>query len=98
MTYAVGKKSLGLCDRCGQQYPYLSLRKEWTNLKVCPECFETKQPQLEPTPPASEPQALYDPRPARKEPMVVLVAQNVFNVSASIHGTTQLGTIKVNTS
>lgn len=95
MKYAVGKKSLAICDRCGQQYRYLQLRKEWTGFKVCPECYEPKHPQLEPSPPPFEPQALYNPRPARTEPMTVYVGENVFNISKSIHGTTQVGIVRV---
>ena len=67
--YATGKYSLGICDRCGQQYKYLQLRKEWTGLKVCPECFEPKAPQLEPFIPPPDPQALFEPRVDRKEPV-----------------------------
>jgi NAD-dependent SIR2 family protein deacetylase len=95
MKYAVGKKSLALCDRCGQQYRYLELRKEWNGLKVCLECYEPKHPQLEPSPPPYEPQALFEPRPDRVEPMVVPVGENVFNTSKSIHATTQVGIVRV---
>lgn len=84
MRYAVGKKSLAICDRCGQQYPYLTMRKEWTGLKVCTECFEVKHPQLEPDPPPYEPQALYEPRPARVEPQTVVVGQTVFPPPANL--------------
>ncbi len=62
MKYAIGKKSLAICDRCGQRYRYLELRKEWTGLKTCRDCFEPKHPQLDPTPPPFEPQGLHEPR------------------------------------
>ena len=48
MTFANGNRSLAICDRCGQQYKYLQLRKEWNGLFTCPECFEPKHPQLDP--------------------------------------------------
>ena len=32
MAFAVGKHSQAICDRCGQQYDYLDLRKEWNGL------------------------------------------------------------------
>ena len=48
MSFAVGVKSQAICDRCGYQYPYLELKKEWNGLLVCPECYEPKHPQLEP--------------------------------------------------
>lgn len=95
MKHAVGKRSLAICDRCGQEYKYLELRKEWNGLKTCPECFETKHPQLEPSPPPFEPQALFEPRPDRQEPFVVPVGENIFNISEPIHATTQVGVVKV---
>ena len=63
MRYATGKRSLAICDRCGQRYRYLQLRKEWTGFKTCPDCFEPKHPQLEPSRPPFEPQVLFEPRP-----------------------------------
>ena len=71
--YASGKYSLALCDRCGQRYQYLVLRKEWTGFKVCPECYEPKHPQLEPRRRVSDPQALKDARPDQTEPLFVFV-------------------------
>jgi NAD-dependent SIR2 family protein deacetylase len=61
--YASGKYSIAICDRCGQQYKYLELKKEWTGFKVCPECYEPKHPQLLPKRTLNEPQAIYQPRP-----------------------------------
>ena len=78
MKYATGKYALALCDRCGQQYDYVVLRKEWNNLRVCPDCYEEKHPQLEPDPPPYEPQALFEPRPDRKESLEILVGQKTF--------------------
>lgn len=63
MAYASAKFARALCDRCGFEYKLLDLKKEWNNLKTCPECFELKHPQLEPTPAISDPEALYEPRP-----------------------------------
>jgi|TARA_R110002020_G_scaffold27859_8_gene89503 hypothetical protein len=62
-NYAVGNKALGLCDRCGFQYKYQQLKKEWNGAKTCPDCFETKEPQLKPLPHAADAEALYEPRP-----------------------------------
>ena len=64
MTFAVGKHSQAICDRCGQQYDYLDLKKEWNGLLVCPECYEPKHPQLEPPYHAADAEALKNPRPA----------------------------------
>lgn len=63
MAYASGKFARALCDRCAFEYPLHSLKEEWNGLKTCPECFETKHPQLEPSPAISDPEALYEPRP-----------------------------------
>lgn len=34
-----------ICDRCGFRFPSDQLLKEWDNLMVCDECFETRHPQ-----------------------------------------------------
>lgn len=67
MAYARGKYALAICDRCGFQIPYLSLKKEWTGFKVCSTCYETKHPQLEPKRNVADAQALYEPRPEGPE-------------------------------
>jgi len=67
--YAVGKKAIGDCDRCGFQYPLHELRKETidqfqTNIKVCPVCWDPDQPQyLLGKFPITDSQAVRDPRP-----------------------------------
>lgn len=66
-NYAIGKRALALCDRCGFQYKYLELKKEWNGHKVCKQCFETKEPQLDPLPHASDPEALFEPRTDQQE-------------------------------
>jgi len=63
MTFAKGTYSLALCDRCGQQYKYLELRKEWNGLFTCPECWEPKHPQLDPPYHPADPIAIRNPRP-----------------------------------
>ena len=73
MAFAVGKESQAICDRCGYQYDYLELRKEWNGLFVCPECYEPKHPQLDPPYSRPDPEALQNPRPDRTEPLVVPV-------------------------
>jgi len=76
--FASGTFSIALCDRCGLQYPYLELRKQWNGFRNCIYCYDTKHPQLDPIFPPTEPQALYAPRPSRKEPMDVPVGQEIF--------------------
>ena len=63
MAYASGKYAKAMCDRCGFEYEYTQLKKEWNGLKTCPTCFEPKHPQLEPLLNFLEPEALRDPRP-----------------------------------
>ena len=99
MKFATGQYALALCDRCGQQYDYVSLRKEWNGLRVCPECFEQKHPKLEPSPVPFEPEALWHPRPDRKEPTEILVGQNTFPLftNTSIQGISSVGKVEVTT-
>jgi len=63
MSYSVGKFALGLCDRCGFEYKLNDLKEEWNKLKTCPQCFEPKAPQLNPSPVVSDKEALNKPRP-----------------------------------
>lgn len=97
MKFATGQYALALCDRCGQQYDYTSLRKEWTGLRVCPQCYEPKHPQLEPRSVPFEPEALWHPRPDRKEPVEILVGQNIFPLftKTSIQGISSVGRIEI---
>tara|TARA_R110000787_G_scaffold9766_10_gene33883 strand:+ start:558 stop:854 length:297 start_codon:yes stop_codon:yes gene_type:complete len=66
--FASGKIALAECDRCGFRYKLRELRKlvikgNVTNTKVCPECWETDQPQLNLGEfPVDDPQAIRDPR------------------------------------
>lgn len=73
MAYASGKYAFGLCDYCGQRYPYNVLRKNWRGFKVCPDDYEPKEPQLEPLQFVADAQALEQPRPDRVEPLDVYV-------------------------
>jgi hypothetical protein len=44
------------------EYPYLSLRTQWDNLRVCPECFDPKHPQIK-IRAVSDRTAVHQPRP-----------------------------------
>jgi hypothetical protein len=63
MAYASGKFAKALCDRCAFEYKLHQLKTEWNGLKVCPQCYEPKHPQLEPLTATADPEALYEPRP-----------------------------------
>ena len=52
MAYAAGKKAIGICDRCGFTYLLSQLKYQIENqrrngLRVCPECLDEDQPQLQ---------------------------------------------------
>ena len=67
--FASAKHSIAECDRCGQRYKLTQLKKlviktKLTNIKVCPECWEPDQPQLQlGMYPVNDPQAVREPRP-----------------------------------
>jgi hypothetical protein len=95
--FAYGSRAIALCDRCGFQYKYLELKKEWNGLKTCTECWETKHPQLMPIFPPTEPQALLEPRLSRKEPMDVPVGNEEFPFlqNSYLQGVMQIGIVTV---
>lgn len=84
MAYATGKYSYGLCDYCGQRYPYNVLRKNWRGFKVCPEDYEPKEPQLDPLKYRGDAIALLQPRPDRVEPVDVYIGQPGYTYFQSI--------------
>ena len=61
-SYAIGRRALAICDRCGFQVKYKELKEEWNGHKVCKECYEPKAPQVDPLPVPTDAQALYKPR------------------------------------
>tara|TARA_R100000654_G_scaffold46894_1_gene73087 strand:- start:1542 stop:2120 length:579 start_codon:yes stop_codon:yes gene_type:complete len=61
--YASGKHAYGISDRSGFRYRLSEMITEWNGLKVGPDEYEPKHPQLEPISPGSDPQALFEPRP-----------------------------------
>jgi hypothetical protein len=67
--FASGKYAIAECDRCGQRYMLKELKKltiktKTVNIKVCPECWEPDQPQLQiGMYPVSDAQAIREPRP-----------------------------------
>ena len=67
--FASGKYSIAECDRCGQRYKLSQLKMEVIKtklyqLKVCPECWDPDQPQLQlGMYPVDDPQAVRQPRP-----------------------------------
>lgn len=95
--YANGNFAIAICDRCGLQYPYHTLKKQWNGFRNCIECYDPKHPQLDPIFPPTEPQALYEPRPSRTEPMDVPVGQQIFPFiqNISTQGVTSVGIVTI---
>lgn len=79
-AFARGKNSWGICDFCGQVWPYLSLRRQLyqvenlqqkailTNWMVCPPDYD---PTVQIKIIKSDPQALHTPRVDNKDPPVL---------------------------
>jgi len=67
--YASGKHAIAECDRCGQRYKLVELKKltiktKLVSIKVCPECWDPDHPQLRlGMYPVNDPQAVREPRP-----------------------------------
>jgi len=61
--YASGKHAIAISDRSGLRFPYSEMVREWNGSLVHTSEYEPKQPQLEPKPVGSDPQALFNPRP-----------------------------------
>ena len=67
--FASGKKAIAECDRCGFRFKLKDLKKliiktKQVTIKVCPQCWEPDQPQLQlGMYPVDDPQALREPRP-----------------------------------
>jgi hypothetical protein len=72
--YAAGKYAYAISDRSGLRFPYDEMVREWNGSLVHVSEFEPKQPQLEPKPVGSDPQALFNPRPqpASKTSLILL--------------------------
>jgi hypothetical protein len=66
--FANGTRAIAICDRCGFQFRLSALREliiktKKVNIKVCNECWEEDQPQLQlGMYPVEDPQALRNPR------------------------------------
>jgi hypothetical protein len=67
--FSSGKYAIAECDRCGQRFKLTVLKKltiktKQVSIKVCHECWEPDQPQLQlGMYPVNDPQAVRDPRP-----------------------------------
>ena len=64
---ARGKRSFAIGDRSGFKVPYTSLKTTWDGLRVEPEDWEPKHPQLTPAKNVVDATALFDPRPGNNQ-------------------------------
>jgi len=78
--HASGKRAWGLSDRSGFRYRLAEMLVEWNGLKVGPDEYEEKHPQLNPRRIGPDPQALLQPRPdtATEVAGQVLLVMNPF--------------------
>ena len=86
--YARGKNALAISDRSGMRFPYSEMVREWNGSLVHYSEFEAKQPQLDPKPVGSDPQALWNPRPQRASTSVLILLDNNPFTSIKYGGTT----------
>ena len=80
-VFARGKRALSISDRSGMRFPYTEMVREWNGSLVHYSEYEPKQPQLEPKPVGSDPQALQHPRvQAEATAQLILLENNPFEV------------------
>ena len=83
-VFARGKQALAISDRSGLRFPYTEMVREWNGSLVHFSEFEPKQPQLEPKPVGSDPQALQNPRVQGEDtPQLILLNPNPFEIIIS---------------
>ena len=94
--YAAGKYAYAISDRSGLRFPYSEMVREWNGSLVHTSEYEPKQPQLEPKPVGSDPQALYNPRPKpASKTSLILLPNNPFE-SIIYAGTTYINVFSPN--
>lgn len=78
-TFAKGKQAYAISDRSGMRFPYREMVREWNGFLVHYSEYEEKQPQLDPKPVGSDPQALRNPRVQQADtPQLILLTPNPF--------------------
>ena len=78
MPNASGKHSKAISDRSGLAFPYKEMIKEWNGSLVHKSEFEAKHPQENPSTHKADGESLANSRPARSEPMEVIVGSRTF--------------------
>ena len=91
--YAKGKRSLAISDRSGFRVPYRNLKTEWNGLRVAPDEYEPKHPQLDPPKNIIDATALFKSRPDNDpENVIINLAFDGFNTNTgtSLYGNPSL--------
>ena len=78
MANASGKYSKAISDRSGLAFPHKEMIKEWNGFLVHKSEFEAKHPQENPSTHKADGESLANSRPARSEPMEVIVGSRTF--------------------
>ena len=78
MANASGKYSKAISDRSGLSFPHKEMIKEWNGSLVHKSEFEAKHPQENPSTHKADGESLANSRPARSEPMEVIVGSRTF--------------------
>ena len=78
MPDASGKYSKAISDRSGLAFPHKEMIKEWNGSLVHRSEFEAKHPQENPSTHKADGESLANSRPARSEPMEVIVGSRTF--------------------
>ena len=94
--YASGKHALAISDRSGLRFPYSEMVREWNGALVHYSEFEAKQPQLDPKPVGSDPQALFNPRPQPASVASLILLDNNPFTSIIYSGTTYVNVYSEN--
>ena len=97
--YAKGKKSYAISDRGGQRVRYTQLKTTWDGLRVAPDEWEPKHPQLTPVKNIIDSQQLFKPRSTGqdREDVVIYLAHTFDPFTSSVErksiGAAGLGTV-----
>ena len=97
--YAKGKKSYAISDRGGQRVRYTQLKTTWDGLRVAPDEWEPKHPQLTPVKNVIDAQQLFKPRSTGqdREDVVIYLAHTFDPFTPSVErksiGAAGLGTV-----
>ena len=89
--FASGKKSFATSDITGFRVRYPKLKTTWNNLRVEPEEFDIKHPQLTPAKNIFDATALRDPRPENDKEITNVPLGYSFDIFSDRHTRTSVG-------